>query len=111
MKHFIIVKFSDTVKEKEALYPEIEVLFKRQKKIEGIHQVSFYPSVIDLPNRYDFMILMELERGACCFRRFRYSPRLKAKYGSYHCQDDLCWIKRRMAKNSLKNSQPGIRRG
>lgn len=32
MKHYIIVKFSETVKEKEALYPEIEVLFKRQKK-------------------------------------------------------------------------------
>lgn len=43
MKHYIIVKFSETVKEKEALYPEIEVLFKKAEKIEGIHQVSFYP--------------------------------------------------------------------
>lgn len=75
MKHYIIVKFSETVKEKEALYPEIEVLFKKAEKIEGIHQVSFYPSVIDLPNRYDFMIFNRAgARGACCFRRFRYSP-------------------------------------
>ncbi len=29
MKHYIIVKFSETVKEKEVLYPEIEVLFKK----------------------------------------------------------------------------------
>ena len=32
MKHYIIVKFSETVKEKEALYPEIEVLFKKGRK-------------------------------------------------------------------------------
>ena len=41
MKHYIIVKFSETVKEKEALYPEIEVLFKKAEKIEGIHLLSF----------------------------------------------------------------------
>ena len=64
MKHYIIVKFSETVQEKAALYPEIETLFKKAEKIEGIHRVSFYPSVIDLPNRYDFMILLEMERGA-----------------------------------------------
>ena len=33
MKHYIIVKFSETVKEKEALYPEIEVMFKKAEKI------------------------------------------------------------------------------
>ena len=51
MKHYIIVKFSETVQEKAALYPEIETLFKKAEKIEGIHRVSFYPSVIDMPNR------------------------------------------------------------
>ena len=83
MKHYIIVKFSETVKEKEALYPEIEVLFKKAEKIEGIHQVSFYPSVIDLPNRYDFMILIELEREALAvFDASDIHSDWKAKYGS-----------------------------
>ena len=35
MKHYIIVKFSETVQEKAALYPEIETLFKKAEKIEG----------------------------------------------------------------------------
>ena len=32
MKHYIIVKFSETVQEKAALYPEIETLFKKAEK-------------------------------------------------------------------------------
>ncbi len=83
MKHYIIVKFSETVQEKAALYPEIETLFKRAEKIEGIHRVSFYPSVIDLPNRYDFMILLEMERGALpVFDASDIHRDWKSKYGS-----------------------------
>lgn len=83
MKHYIIVKFSEAVKEKEVLYPELEVLFKKAEKIEGIHQVSFYPSVIDLPDRYDIMILMEMEREALpLFDASNIHRNWKTKYGS-----------------------------
>lgn len=64
MKHYIIVKFSESVEDKTHLCKEIKALFRRAEKIEGIHAVSFYSSAIDLPNRYDFMILMDLEREA-----------------------------------------------
>lgn len=64
MKHYIIVKFNETVRDKAALCGEIEALFADAEKIEGIHRVSFYPSVIDLPNRYDLMILLEMNREA-----------------------------------------------
>lgn len=64
MKHYIIVKFTDAVSDKIQLYAKIEHLFLPAEKIEGIHKVSFYPSVIDRPNRYDFMILLEMDREA-----------------------------------------------
>ena len=55
----------------------------QKEKIEGIHRVSFYHSVIDLPNRYDFMILLEMERGALpVFDASDIHRDWKSKYGS-----------------------------
>lgn len=64
LKHYIIVKFNNRVHDKNILCEEIRNLFADAEKIEGVHNVSFYPSVIDLPNRYDLMILLEMDREA-----------------------------------------------
>ena len=64
MKHHIIVKFNSGVSDKKALYTEIAEHFAPATDIDGIHSVTLYPSVIDLPNRFDLMIILEMEKSA-----------------------------------------------
>lgn len=97
MKHYIIVKWN---KERlhlpaqtrngqegralEDLYQGIAALFQQSLELEGVHEVSFHPSVIDMPNRYDLMICVEMDREA--LERFDASgihARWKAEYGRY----------------------------
>lgn len=63
MKHYIIVKFNENT-EKEKLINPIKELFKRAIDIKEIEKVDIYESNIDLPNRYDLMIKMELSETA-----------------------------------------------
>ncbi len=44
--------------------PKIKELFERTLSIDGIHSVSVKPNVIDRPNRYDLMIIIEMEKSA-----------------------------------------------
>lgn len=66
MRHCIIVKFKDEVTEerKKVLLPEIKALFDKTKEIEGIHKISLLTNVVKRPNRYDFMIEMEMEEAS-----------------------------------------------
>lgn len=64
MKHYIIVKYNETVTDKAALLEEIRELFGKTTQIEGIHQVNVYPCCIDRANRYDVMVEMEMEKEA-----------------------------------------------
>lgn len=64
MKHYIIVKLNGQGKEQKDLTARIRELFSRSTAIEGVHRVSVHTSVIDLPNRYDLMICVEMEREA-----------------------------------------------
>lgn len=61
MTHHIIVKFLDTVSNKEELINQIKDLFSHATEIPGIHQVQMFSSCIDRANRYDLMIKMVLE--------------------------------------------------
>ena len=63
MKHYIIVKFNDTVTDKNLIIPEIKALFAPAAKMPGIRSVDFQSSCIDLPNRHDLMIILDMERG------------------------------------------------
>lgn len=63
MKHYIIVKFKETVNAKEVLNP-IKTLFNKAIDIKDVDEVKIYTSNIDLPNRYDLMIKMTLSRQA-----------------------------------------------
>ena len=63
MKHYIIVKFNENV-EKEKLINPIKELFQKAMNIKEIVKVDIYESSMDLPNRYDLMIKMDLSKAA-----------------------------------------------
>lgn len=64
MKHYIIVKFSDTVADKAALIRKVEELFSSAEPIEGVHGFSVVPNCVDRPNRYDLMIKVDMDGAA-----------------------------------------------
>lgn len=64
MKHHIIVKFCEEAGDRSVLYREIGTLFQRVEELEGVHRVTLCPSCVDLPNRYDLMIIIEMEPEA-----------------------------------------------
>ena len=83
MKHYIIVKFKDDY-DKEKLYISIKELFNKAIEIEGVKGLDVYTSCIDLPNRYDLMIKMDLSKEALkVFDNSEIHKRWKEEYGTY----------------------------
>lgn len=64
MKHYIIAKYNRSVIDKEALLPRICEIFSAASSIEGVHGAEVYPCCIDRENRYDVMIVIEMEKEA-----------------------------------------------
>ncbi len=65
MQHHVIVKYNSTVKDKEALSNEIGTLFKGMVgKVKGVHKVSPHKNCIDMANRYDLMIIVDMDKDA-----------------------------------------------
>lgn len=64
MKHHIIVKFTDEVADKPALCDELEALFAEALAVEGIRGVELKRNCVPRANRYDLMIVIELEANA-----------------------------------------------
>jgi hypothetical protein len=84
MKHYIIAKYNDTVKDKQELLPEIKALFDDADKISGVHGVKIYPSVTDRPNRYDIMIELDMDAEALpAWDASEVHKKWKAGYGKY----------------------------
>lgn len=50
MIHYIIVKFNDTVTDKQAMCLQIEALFLPAAKMPGIHSIQLHTTCIDRPN-------------------------------------------------------------
>ena len=63
MKHFIIVKFTEGT-DFRALEAPVRRLFERTLSIPGIHGVELRLSNSERPNRYDMMIVMDMEKDA-----------------------------------------------
>lgn len=83
LKHFIIVKFKDSLNFNEFVEP-IKKLFNKALKIEGVDKVDIYPSNTNLPNRYDLMIRMELTSKALIeFDNSGIHKLWKSEYGKY----------------------------
>lgn len=64
MNHYIIIKFHNGITNQDGLCQDIAELFARSTDIDGIRQVHVHKSSIDLPNRHDLMIHMEMEPQA-----------------------------------------------
>lgn len=84
MNHYIIVKIQDDKKSQENLYHEIEKLFARSTELDGIHSVQIHRSSINLPNRHDLMIHMEMEAQALpAFDSSWIHQEWKERFGKY----------------------------
>ena len=65
MQHHVIVKFNEKVKDKIALADEIGLLFKGMEgTVPGVHKVSPHKNCINMSNRYDLMIIVDMEKEA-----------------------------------------------
>lgn len=64
MKHCILAKWNERVTDKGRLLQEVRGLFAAYDAVAGVHGVSVLPCCIDRPNRYDVMIVLDMEKDA-----------------------------------------------
>lgn len=64
MKHCILAKWNERVTDKAALLQKIRCLFAAYDAVTGVHSVSVLPCCIDRPNRYDVMIVLDMDKDA-----------------------------------------------
>lgn len=65
MQHHVIVKFNDKVKDKSAFADEVGRLFKGMEgTVPGVHKVSPHKNCIDMANRFDLMIIVDMDKEA-----------------------------------------------
>ena len=64
MKHCILAKWKETVLDKTALLAQVRDLYTAADTIPGVHGVTVYPCCVDRPNRYDLMIVLDMDREA-----------------------------------------------
>ncbi len=63
MKHHIIVKFVEGT-DTAALLEPVRAIFAQTLSIPGVHGVELRPSCVDRPNRYDLMIVLDMDQEA-----------------------------------------------
>lgn len=82
MKHYILAKWNETVTDKAALLTEVQSLFRTAGEIEGVHGVELRPCCIDRANRYDLMIVLDMDKDALsAWDVSALHHRWKAEYG------------------------------
>ena len=65
MKHCILAKFTPEAKaQRAALLPRIREIFSPLTDLAGIHGVRVYPNCVARDNRYDVLIVLDMERDA-----------------------------------------------
>ena len=64
MKHYIIGKFKPEISEKAALLPRIRAVFDHAPEIPGVRGAQVIPNCVDRENRYDVMIIVDMEKEA-----------------------------------------------
>ena len=62
MKHCILVKWNALVDNKNEIAKEVKSLFLELSTIKGIRDIRIHQNVIDRANRYDLMILIEMDK-------------------------------------------------
>lgn len=64
MKHVILAKFNNEVVDKTALLEPIRKLFSVAGEIPGVHGATVYPCCVQRENRYDVMIVLDMDKEA-----------------------------------------------
>lgn len=89
MKHYIIVKFDESV-DANKMVSQIRELFHKALDINGVDKVEIYVSNINLPNRHDLMIKMSLSQIALeLFDNSEVHKKWKSEYGRYIIQKTI----------------------
>ena len=89
MKHYIIVKFDESVDANE-MVSQIRELFHKALDINGVDKVEIYVSNINLPNRHDLMIKMSLSQIELeLFDNSEVHKKWKSEYGRYIIQKTI----------------------
>ncbi len=94
MKHHIIVKFTEGT-DVNALLAPVEAIFKETLSIPGVHGLELKTSCINRPNRYDLMIVLDMDPEALpAYDASEPHHRWKTEYGSvvekkaiFDCED------------------------
>jgi len=63
MKHHIIVKFTEGT-DTAALLEPVRAIFEQTLSIPGVHGVELKSSCVDRPNRFDLMIVLDMDKEA-----------------------------------------------
>lgn len=84
MKHHIICKFNETVTDKNKISDEAEALFKKLEGENGIHTVSVFRNCTDKPNRFDLMIIIDMDKNVLSeYNESAVHKYWKANYSQY----------------------------
>ncbi len=62
MKHCILVKWNDTVTDKATVESDAKKLFANALSLPEIKDIHFINNCVDKENRYDFLIIIEMEK-------------------------------------------------
>ena len=63
MKHYIIVKFTEGT-DVQALVQPVRAIFEETLSIPGIHTLDIHVSNSDIANRFDLMIVFDMDKEA-----------------------------------------------
>lgn len=65
MKHCIIAKFNESAADKkQAALAQVRALFAGAEPIEGVRGITIHENCVARDNRYDLMIVVEMEKAA-----------------------------------------------
>lgn len=64
MKHMILAKFKPEIADKAALMDRAEEIFSAADQVPGVHGAKTYRCCVDRSNRYDLMIVLDMDREA-----------------------------------------------
>ena len=64
MQHYIIVKYTQDVYSKAEMLQSIRALFLDAARIPGVRGAQVFPNCIQRENRYDLMIVVDMEKDA-----------------------------------------------
>jgi hypothetical protein len=86
MKHHILVKFNAGT-DVAALVEPVRAIFSETLSIPGIHGLKLKTNCVDRPNRYDLMIVLDMDPAALpAYDASEPHRRWKAEYGPITAQ-------------------------